>query len=98
MSFQDMAAKGIPLSEILTLMDEYAQASGKSLLDLFGSLEAGKAALAMSGKNIQQFTDNLAAMSTEADVVGDAYDKVTDTFEHKSKLAKEAVNNLGITF
>ncbi len=98
MSFQDMAAKGVPLSDILALMDDYAKASGKSLLDLFGSLEAGKAALAMSGKNIQQFTENLAAMSTEVDVVGDAYDKVTDTFEHKSKLAKEAVNNLGITF
>lgn len=98
MSFQDMAAKGIPLSEILKLMDDYAQASGKSLLDLFGSLEAGKAALSLSGENIRQFTDNLAAMSLEADVVGDAYDKVTDTFEHKSKLAKEAVNNLGITF
>lgn len=98
MSFQDMAAKGVPLSEILKLMDDYAQASGKSLLDLFGSLEAGKAALSLSGENIRQFTDNLAAMSTEADIVGDAYDKVTDTFEHKSKLAKEAVNNLGITF
>lgn len=66
------------------------------LIDMFGSIEAGKAALAMSGQNAQQFTDNLAAMSTEADVVGDAYTKVTDTLQAKTEQLKESFKNLGI--
>lgn len=96
-SFQDLMAEGVPLNEVLDLMDGYAQKNGKSLLDMFSSIEAGKAALAMSGKNAEQFTGNLEAMSTEADVVGDAYDKVTDTLQSKTAMLVESVKNLGIS-
>lgn len=79
MSFNDMMEAGWPLNEVLNLMDGYAQQNGVSLLDMFSSIEAGKAALSMAGENSQKFADNLAAMATETDVVGEAYDKVTST-------------------
>lgn len=88
---------GVPLNEVLDLMDGYATKNGRSLIDMFSSIEAGKSALAMAEKNSQKFTDNLAAMSTKADVVGDAYAKVTDTLENKLGVLKESVKNLGIT-
>lgn len=50
-----------------------------NLLDMFGSLEAGKAALSIAGDETGKFSENLAAMSTQTDVVGEAYDKVTGT-------------------
>lgn len=95
-SFTELANAGVPLNEILDLMADYAEANGLSLLDMFSSIEAGKAALAMAGENSGTFAENLAAMGTEADVIGEAYGKVTDTLEHKLKALKEGVNNLGI--
>ena len=79
MSFQDMMAAGVPLNDVLNLMGDYAAENGLGMLDMFSSIEAGKAALSMTGEATQTFTDNLAAMSTETDVVGEAYDKVTGT-------------------
>ena len=96
MSFTEMMDAGVPLNEVLDLMSDYADESGLSMIDLFSSIEAGKSALAMAGDNSATFADNLAAMSTEADVVGDAYNKVTDTLEHKIGVLKESVTNLGI--
>ena len=95
-SFSELSAEGVPLNEILDLMGGYADANGLSMIDMFSSIEAGKAALSMAGDNSATFADNLAAMSTEADVVGEAYAKVTDTLEHRISVLKESVSNLGI--
>ena len=95
-SFQELMEEGVPLNEVLNTMDSYAQDNGKSMLDMFSSIEAGKAALALSGQNSQQFTDNLAAMATQSDVVGDAYTKATDTLQTKTQMLKESISNLGI--
>lgn len=94
--FSDLMKEGVPLNEILDLMDTYASKNKLSLLDMFSSIEAGKAALAVSGQNSKQFADNLKAMGTEVDVVGEAYDKVTNTFEEKSKKAVNSLKNVGI--
>ena len=95
-SFTELMDAGVPLNDVLNLMGDYASENGLSMIDMFSSIEAGKAALAMAGENSATFTENLAAMSTEVDVVGDAYDKVTDTLEHKISVLKESVTNLGI--
>ena len=95
-SFKELMDAGVPLNDVLNLMGGYASENGLAMIDMFSSIEAGKAAMAMAGENSGTFAENLAAMSTEADVVGDAYAKVTDTLEHKIAMLKESVNNLGI--
>ncbi|HBG9071838.1 TPA: phage tail tape measure protein, partial [Clostridioides difficile] len=50
-SFKELMQAGVPLNEILNLMDGSAKKNKKSLIDMFGSIEAGKAALALSGQN-----------------------------------------------
>ena len=95
-SFSDLMTAGVPLNEVLDLMGEYAERNGLSMIDLFSSIEAGKSALAMAGDQSAKYAANLAAMSTEADLVGDAYSKVTDTLEHKVDVLKQGVSNLGI--
>ena len=92
-SFQQLAAEGVPLNKILDLIGDYAEQSGLSMLDMFSSIEAGKAALANAGQNSQAFADALAAMGTEADVVGDAFDKVSGTTaEQFAKILNELKN------
>lgn len=95
--FSQLMEEGVPLNEVLDLMGDYATANGLSMIDMFSSIEAGKSALAMAGENSEAFASNLAAMATEADVVGDAYTKVTDTLQHQTDVLKANVENLGIS-
>ncbi|MCC0685621.1 phage tail tape measure protein [Clostridioides sp. ZZV14-6345] len=95
-SFKELMQAGVPLNEILNLMDGSAKKNKKSLIDMFGSIEAGKAALALSGQNSEQYTNNLKAMSTQVDVVSSAYAKMSNTLESKVGILKESFKNLGI--
>jgi hypothetical protein len=96
MYFQQMMDAGVPLNEVLDLMGGYADKSGKSMLDMFSSIEAGKAALSISGQNSAQFAKNLEYMGTSADLVGDAYDKMMDTLTNQVGKLKESAKNVGI--
>lgn len=93
MSFTEMMAAGADLSDVLGLIQAEADKSGLSMVDMFSSIEAGKAALSIFSSD---FAGNMEAMGTSVDVVGEAYEKMSDTFETKSAMAKEGVTNLGI--
>lgn len=97
-SFKEMMENGADLGDVLELMDKYAKKNGVSLVDMFSSIEAGKAALSVATQNGQKFTENLKAMSDTSGVVDSAYEKVTDTLSEKSKILKENAKNLGVTF
>lgn len=97
MTFQDMMKKGVPVSELLNLMARHASKTGKGLIDLFGSIEAGNAALSLSGYNTASYNKALAAMGETSDVVGSAYNKVTDTMSASLAKLKESFNALFIT-
>lgn len=95
-SFTELMTAGVPLNEVLDLMGKYADENGLSMIDMFSSIEAGKSALSLAGQNSASFTEALAGMSTEADVVGESYSKVTDTLDHNIATLKESATNLGI--
>ena len=96
MSFQQMMEQGVPLNEILDMMSDYAEENGKSLLDMFSSVEAGRGALSIAGESSGIFADNLAAMSTESDVVGEALEKVADTSGAKFEKLMNSLKNTAI--
>ena len=79
MSFEQLMEAGLPISDVLNMMGEAAEENGTSLDSLFTSTEAGTAALALSGEQTDAFKENLSAMSTEADVVGEAFETVSST-------------------
>lgn len=91
MSFSDMMDAGASLDEVLGLLNDSAQANGVSMVDMFSSIEAGKAALSIFGEDGSKFVSTLGEMSTGADVVGEAYDKVSNTFDHQMQV----LTNLG---
>ena len=93
-SFVEMMQNGANLQDVLDMLSVEAEKSGVSLVDMFSSLEAGKAALSIDGSD---FLGNLEQMSTSADVVGEAYEKMSDTLEAKSEQIKNSVKNLGIS-
>lgn len=97
MSFQDLMKAGVPLNDVIDTMGTYAQSSGVSLLDMFSSVEAGKAALGVAGANSDKFTTALDAMSTETDVVGEAYDKVASTDAAKFAAVMNELKNVAIS-
>lgn len=96
MSLKDMMDKGANLGDVLSLMNKYASASGVSLVDMFSSIEAGKAALSIMTKDGAKFNDNLKAMADSAGLVDTAYEKMSNTLETQLDRLKQSVTNLGI--
>ncbi|MCR5824427.1 MAG: phage tail tape measure protein [Lachnospiraceae bacterium] len=94
MSFAEMQANGATLNDVLGMMSTAANESGLSMVDMFSSIEAGKAALSIYNGEGETFLENLEAMNTNEDVVGQAYEQVTDTLEHQIEVLK----NLGKNF
>ncbi len=96
MSFQDAMANGANLGDVFGMMQTYADKSGKSMVDLWGSVEAGNAAMLIAS-DVETFDKNLAAMGTDADVVGEAYGKMSDTFGTSMNKLKESAKNFMTT-
>lgn len=94
MSFNEMMEAGATLDEVLGLMQASADESGLSMVDMFSSIEAGKAAMSIFTQNGEVFHNDLMQMGTDADVVGDAYAKVSDTLEFKSQQIKTSLSNI----
>ena len=92
-SFKELLNEGMNVSEILSMMGEYAKQNGLSLVDMFGSVEAGRAALQLAGENTSDFNDILASMGDTAGLVGEAFEK---TVTPADKLSS-AFNNLVVT-
>lgn len=95
MSFTEMMASGADLSDVMGLLQKHADESGVSMLDLWSSVEGGNAAMSIA-KDVGTFKDDLAAMATDADVVGEAYGRMSDTVAFKLDRFKNSLANVGI--
>ena len=95
-SFSELSKEGVPLNQILDLMSDHAEANNLSIIDMFGSIEAGKAALAISGENSEAFTENLEAMNNTAGLVDDSFNKVSDTTREKFAKNINELKNVAV--
>ena len=94
--FSELMAEGKSLADVLEILQGEADKSGKTLADMFGSAEAGKAALTLMANGAEGFNDEVSAMVDSAGAAQSAYEKMMDTTEEKIKKAKTALSNLGI--
>ena len=94
MSFNEMMDSGATLDEVLGMISAEADKSGLSMVDMFSSIEAGKAALSIFSQDGETFRKDLADMATGADVVGEAYSTVSDTLEYKAGQIKASMTNI----
>lgn len=94
--FADLKKEGMSTSEILNLLSEEAQKSDKTLKDMFGSTEAGSAALVLASSNGEEFDEMLQKMKESAGATDEAFEKVTGTTGESLKRSFNELKNTGI--
>lgn len=95
-SFKDLMAQGMSVAEVLDILQAEATKGGKSLADMFGSAEAGKAALTLMADGVDGFNLQVAGMLDSTGAAESAFKKMSETTEEKIAKAKNALNNLAI--
>ncbi|RLD18804.1 MAG: phage tail tape measure protein [Bacteroidetes bacterium] len=71
--FKEYIAQGGNVQGALKLIEQAASDTGVGLQDMFGSVEAGNAALALTGKGAEGFANNIAAMAGSAGATEEAF-------------------------
>ena len=94
-SFQELMADGYSLGDVLVILQNYANDTGTNFNELWGSSEAGKAAIAILNGGVDDFNSTLAEMGSTADLVGEGLEKL-DTPSAKVNKALNQVKNSGI--
>ncbi len=96
MTFTEMMDAGADLGDVLAIISAEADESGLSMVDMFSSIEAGKAALSIFSQEGAVFAADMEAMANTAGLVDDAFDKMMDTFEGQKSVFMESGKNLAI--
>lgn len=95
-SFKELMTEGKSLGEVIQILQEEAEKSGKSLNDMFGSAEAGKAAVSLLSGGVEGFNEQVAGMVDSVGATEEAFAKMDSTTEAKMQKAKNSIANLGI--
>lgn len=80
-TFRDFMAEGNNLQDAYKVMEQGADHLNISVNDLFGSVEAGNAVLALTGKGSESFANNLRDMEGAAGSTEAAYEKMNNTLK-----------------
>ncbi len=94
-SFAELKNEGQTTADVLNTLNDYAQSSGKTLKDLFGSVEAGTAAITLVKDGGADFASVLDQMQNSAGAADAAYEKMSNTIEAK---AEKLLNKITIMF
>lgn len=94
--FNELMAQGKSVAEVLDILEQSAKQSGQNLADMFGSAEAGKAALTLMADGVDGFNESVAGMLDSTGAAEAAFAKMSDTVQTKINKSKEALRNLSI--
>lgn len=94
--FSDLMANGSSLAEVLEILQTEAVKSGKTIADMFGSAEAGKAAITLLSNGVDGFNASVEDMLKSTGATETAFGIMADTTENKMAKAKNSINNLQI--
>lgn len=96
--FKEFIAQGNNMQDALQLLEQHAKDSGVGINDLFGSVEAGSAALSLTGQSTEKFTAELeaaeeaaGATATAAGVMAESVDHLANTSEATTAALKVQV-------
>lgn len=91
-TFQELMASGKSLGDVMASMNEYATKNGKSLADMFGSAEAGKAAMLLATDSGQAFNNVLEQMADSTGSTDTAFEKLQTAGSKIRKSMNEMKN------
>jgi TP901 family phage tail tape measure protein len=77
--FKEFIAQGGNLQDALGVMSTAAENHNVAINDLFGSVEAGSAVLALTGKGSEKFASDLEAMGTSTGATSEAFGTMDET-------------------
>lgn len=92
-SFRSFIINGGNLQDALNMLDEYAKKSNKSISDLFSSVEAGNAALNLTGINAEKFSEKLNDMKNKSGELNTAYQIATRNIKSEWDKLTQAMNS-----
>ena len=98
-AFKQFIEEGGNTQEALQLLEQHAADTGVGINDLFSSVEAGSAALALTGKDTEKFGQELRAAAESAGVTQEAYERMSqgigETFNRIKARVQVALIELG---
>ncbi|WP_113673756.1 phage tail tape measure protein [Vallitalea guaymasensis] len=95
-SFKELMKDGKSLASVLEILNNSAKKDKLNLSDMFGSQEAGKAALTIMSDGVEKFNDSIKEMTESTGVAEKAFNKMMDTDETKADKAKNSIKNLSL--
>lgn len=95
--FKDFIAQGGNLQGALQLLEKEAIKNNLGINDLFGSIEAGGAALGLTGKGTETFTNALNEMAKSSGATDTAFAKMEQGFKRKLDKMKANIEVLKLS-
>lgn len=95
-SFKELMDSGMSLTDVLGILQESADASGKSMADMFSSQEAGKAAATLV-QHATDFNGAMDQMQQSAGTTATAFETVENTTATAAEKMKTSLQNVGIS-
>ncbi|MYL44584.1 phage tail tape measure protein [Virgibacillus halodenitrificans] len=92
-SFSELQGEGKTVGDVLGVLQEEADNSGVKLSDMFGSVEAGSAALVLAKSEGKEFEDVLKTMGDVGGATDEAFGKVNKTIGERMKKAFNEAKN-----
>lgn len=95
-SFAELSQSGKSVGDVLQILNDYAEKTGVSFSDLWGSAEAGKAGLVLLGDGADSFNGKLAEMNNATGATDSAFEKL-DTTSYKIQKSINQLKNTAIS-
>ena len=92
-SFQELMASGSSLGDVLGILQNHSKKSGVAFNELWGSQEAGKAAMSLLSDGTEGFNKRLKEMQSTTGSTEAAFQKMSNTTEYKTNLAINKLKN-----
>lgn len=93
-SFTQLTKDGKNLGEILKIIEESANASGMSLNDMFGNLNASKAATSLAKAGLEEYNKVLGQMDNSGGSVDANFEKMMGPAEKLARTTERVKNTL----
>lgn len=93
-SFTQLMGDGKSLGEVLNIIDESAKASGLTLQDMFGNINAGRIALALGSEGVEKYNKTLKEMQNSDGITELNFEKMLGPGERLARVSNKIKNNL----
>jgi len=97
-SFPEFVRQGGSVQEALLMMKEHAEANDQSLVDMFGSIEAGNGALMLVTNSGKELSKNLQKIQGDAGATEEAFQRLNDTTSQRFKKIMATFKEVGMKF